>query len=88
MSCRADPGTWAKLAARVNPRATDAEINRVTSAVIRSVGRRRGTFGYGMSSNKYHRFSVFTKRNRSAETWSFTVRGSRFRSQADGGNLW
>ena len=28
------------------------------------------------------RFSVFTKKNRSAETWSFTVRGPSFRSRS------
>jgi hypothetical protein len=34
-----------------------------------------------MSSSMYGRFSVFTKKNRSAETWSFTVRGPSFRSR-------
>ncbi len=30
----------------------------------------------------YGRFSVFTKKNRSADTWSFTVRGPSFRSRS------
>jgi len=47
-----------------------ASINRVTSSTVRMVGRRLGTFGYGMSSSRYRRFSVFTKKNRSAERWS------------------
>ena len=38
--------------------------------------------GYGMSSSRYRRFRVFTKKNRSAETRSFTVRGSSFRSRS------
>ena len=59
-----------------------ASINRVTSSTVRIVGSRRGTFGYGMSSSRYGRFSVFTKKNRSAETWSFTVRGPSFRSRS------
>jgi hypothetical protein len=45
-----------------------ASITRVTSSTVRIVGSRRGTFGYGMSSSKYERFSVFTKKNRRAET--------------------
>jgi len=56
-------------------------INRVTSSVERIAGSRRGTFGKGMSSSMYGRFSVFTKKNRSADTWSLTVRGPSFRSR-------
>ena len=59
-----------------------ASINRVTSSTVRIIGNRRGTFGYGMSSRLYGRFSVFTKKNRSAETCSLTVRGSSFRSRS------
>jgi hypothetical protein len=50
--------------------------------VVRIAGSRRGTFGKGMSSSRYGRFSVFTKKNRSADTWSFTVRGPSFRSRS------
>ena len=57
-------------------------INRVTSSVVRIAGSRRGTFGNGRSSSMSGRFSVFTKKNRSAETWSFTVRGPSFRSRS------
>src|SRR5436190_12430910 len=59
-------------------------IRRVTSSTVRIVGKRRGTFGHGMSSSRYVGFSVFTKKNRSAETWSFTVRGSSFLSRSSG----
>ena len=41
-----------------------ASISRVTSSTVRIVGNRRGTFGYGMSSSRYRRFSVFTKKKR------------------------
>ena len=37
--------------------------------------------GYGVSSNEYRRFNVFTKKKRIAQTWSRTVRGASFRSR-------
>ena len=41
-----------------------------------------GVTGVFTRRRAYARFSVFTKKNRSAETWSFTVRGSSFRSRS------
>jgi hypothetical protein len=46
------------------------------------LGSRRGAFGYGVSSNRYRRFSVFTKKKRNAATWRRTVSGRIFRSRS------
>ena len=63
-------------------RLSAASINRVTSSTLRICGSRRGAFGYGVSSSRYRRFSVFTKKKRNAATWSRTVSGRSFRSRS------
>ena len=57
-----------------------ASMRRVTSSRVKTVGKRRGVFGYGRSFRLYARRNGFTKKNRSAATWSLTVRGLSFRS--------
>ena len=58
-----------------------AAINRATSSTLKSCGNRRGALGYGVSSSRYRRFSVFTKKKRNAATWRRTVSGCIFRSR-------
>ena len=63
-------------------RLSAASISRATSSTLRICGSRRGAFGYGVSSSRYRRFRVFTKKKRSAATWSRTVSGRIFRSRS------
>jgi hypothetical protein len=48
---------------------------------VRRENRREPAWDLGKGSMD-GRFSVFTKKNRSADTWSFTVRGSSCRSRS------
>src|SRR5437867_2028632 len=57
-----------------------AGIRRVRG--VRRIGVRLGNWlGYGVSSSRYRRFSVFTKKKRNAATWRRTVCGINLRSR-------